>query len=45
MWLFAPAPGCFALVGDAVAGARAGEVCNETSFVVEVAKAWRTQKA
>lgn len=22
-------------------GARAGEVCNETSFVVEVAKAWR----
>lgn len=33
-----------ALAGLAVTGApaRAGEVCNETSFMVDVAKAWRT---
>ena len=27
----------------ATGSARAGEVCNETSFVVEAAKAWRTE--
>lgn len=41
LWLFAPLLAAFALVA-APSQARAGEVCNETSFVVEVAKAWRT---
>jgi len=41
LWLFTPLLAALALVATP-SEARAGEVCNETSFVVDVAKAWRT---
>ena len=35
--------GCAVVIGVCAASpARAGEVCNETSFMIEAAKAWRT---
>ncbi len=40
-WLLAPVLAALVTL-VAPCGARAGEVCNETSFVVEVATAWRS---
>ncbi|PWE18800.1 hypothetical protein DDZ18_04200 [Marinicauda salina] len=41
--LLIAAAAAFGAAAFVTAPARAGEVCNETSFVVEAAKAWRTE--